>query len=229
MILSTHGIVNSGSSNPLNTNLFAAYKAESNANDSLATYNGTAVGGLTYTTGKSGNAFTFNGTNAYVSLPNNSFNLTGDFSISTWINTSTVTGNQMIFSNLMYNGGARKGFYLFLVGSTIEAWLVNQPSSSQLIATTSVISINTWYNIVLVRESGVVKIYLNGTLLITDTNAISLSYVTTTPSIGAYTNGVSISSYFNGKIDELNAWTKAITSTEVTELYNSGTGKFYPY
>ena len=66
MILSTHGIVNSGSSNPLNINLYAVYKAESNANDSLGTYNGTAQAGLTYSAGKSGNAFVFNGTNAFV-------------------------------------------------------------------------------------------------------------------------------------------------------------------
>ena len=69
----------------LNNGLYAVYKAESNANDSLGTYNGTAVGGLTYSGGKSGNAFLFNGTNSFVSLNNNSMNFTGDYSLSCWV------------------------------------------------------------------------------------------------------------------------------------------------
>ena len=80
------------------------------------------------------------------------------------------------------------------------------------------------------RESSVVKIYINGTLIFTDTNGIPLSYVTTLTSIGAYTHGAPspITSYFNGSIDAFNIWQKALTQTEVTELYNSGNGKQYP-
>jgi len=70
MITSINGILaSSGAKSTLLNNLFAVYKAESNANDSLGVYNGTANGGVTYSAGKSGNAFTFNGTTAYVSLP----------------------------------------------------------------------------------------------------------------------------------------------------------------
>ena len=78
-------------SSSLKTSLFAAYNGESNANDSFGANNGTAVGGLTYTTGKIGNAFTFNGSNAYVSLPDNSLNFTGDFSISLWVNLASLS------------------------------------------------------------------------------------------------------------------------------------------
>ena len=35
--------------------------------------------------------------------------------------------------------------------------------------------------------------------------------------------------FFNGNIDEVNLWNKELTATDVTELYNAGTGKFYPY
>jgi hypothetical protein len=214
----------------LNNLIFSVYNADNNTNDSFGTYNGTAIGGLTYTTGKIGQAFNFNGTNSYVSLPNNSFNnLTGDFSVSCWFKTNTVSGNQMIFSNLAYNGGARKGFYIILASNTIGCWFTNQPTYSQELYTSAAVSINTWYHLLVTRESGVVKIYLNGTLLVTDTNAIPLSYVTTLASIGAYTNGVSTTSYFNGNIDAFNVWTKVLTQSEITELYNSGNGKQYPF
>ena len=79
MFLFNNGIIATPASNPLWDSLYAAYKAESNANDELGTYNGTANGGLTYGTGVDGNSFAFNGTNAYVSLPTNQFNFTNQF------------------------------------------------------------------------------------------------------------------------------------------------------
>ena len=214
-------------SSSLKTSLYAAYNGESNTNDSKGTNNGTAVGGLTYGTGKVGTAFQFNGSNAYVSLPVNNFNFTGDFSISCWFKTSTVSGNQMIFSNLMYNGGARKGYYIALLGDTVYVWLANTLSFQQNISTSSIISINTWYNIVVTRESGFVKLYVNNSLIVTDTNAITMEYVYTTPSIGAYTNGATTMWHFNGIVDALNVWQKSLTQSEITELYNSGNGAQY--
>jgi len=216
-------------SSSLKTSLFAAYNGESNANDSFGSNNGTDIGGLTYTTGKIGNAFQFNGTTSYVSLPNsaNQFNFTGDFSVSCWFKTNTVSGNQMIFSNLAYNGGNRRGYYIVLAGNTIGCWLTNHPQYQEFY-TSGVISTGTWYHLSVTRESGVVKIYLNGTLLATDTNAITLgNYVTVLTSIGAYTNGVSTTSHFNGQIDALNIWQKELTASEITELYNSGNGAQY--
>ena len=104
MILSSLGVISGRGASSLNNGLFAAYNADNNANDSLGTYNGTPIGGLTYTTGKIGNAFNFNGTNAYVSLPNNSMNLTGDFTISIWV-YYTATGAQTLFANGFYDVG----------------------------------------------------------------------------------------------------------------------------
>ena len=34
--------------------------------------------------------------------------------------------------------------------------------------------------------------------------------------------------YYNGILDEIGVWDRELTSTEVTELYNSGSGKQYP-
>jgi hypothetical protein len=68
--------------------------------------------------------------------------------------------------------------------------------------------------------------YLNGTL--TDTfTGISWTDAagTCTTQIGSIYGTVY---YFNGKIDEIGAWTRLLTSTEITELYNLGAGKQYP-
>lgn len=225
------------SSSTLSIGLYAVYKAESNTNDSLLNYNGTPYGGLTYTAGKSGNAFTFNGTNAYVQLPNNSFNsiLSGDFSIGMWVNTTSLSSFQTLFSNFKSDGGGvYHGIILGINSNQFRLQIYNNTTEVLLQAGFS-ITTNTWNHIVITRKySTGTKIYVNGSLNTSNTNVtnpdvVALMYA----NIGAYMNasGVPSGEYMsNGsKIDEVNVWNKELTSTEVTDLYNSGTGKFYPY
>ena len=83
---------------------------------------------------------------------------------------------------------------------------------------------NTFNHVVCVKNtvSNKYLIYFNGVLASQQTIAInhSLPGLATTI-IGAYE--------FPGIIDEVGLWDgKALTATEVTELYNSGSGKQYP-
>jgi hypothetical protein len=235
MILANHGIVSSSGALPstLLTNLYAVYKAESNANDSLGVYNGTAQGGLTYSSGQSGNAFLGNGTNGYVGLPNNSFNFTNDFSISMWINLTDITGNQDLFCNSdIVGGGVDEGYRLSFRGSTsFIRFSIYGSSIVNLDTTTSSIPLNTWTNIVITRKANTgSKIYLNGNLSTSNTSTVNPIYTGTfAPTIGAYktttTPFLSNLLILNSKIDEINIWNKELTSIEVTELQTI----YYPY
>jgi hypothetical protein len=221
------------------TSLYAVYKAESNANDSLATYNGTAQGGLTYTAGKSGNAFTFNGTTGLVALANSSFDFAGDFSISAWVKiTSDPSSRGTIFSNYNFDFVYNYGYFLYLNANKTITFATNNAVNSQVVITsTTALTLNTWYNITIKRDS-VNKsnyLYINGTLEAQAINTgVGITYGTRAiqPTIGAIRQNnqgtLSSSNFLNGSVDELNIWNKQLTATEVTELYNSGAGKFYP-
>lgn len=219
------------------TSLYAVYKAESNANDSLGTYNGTAQGGLTYTTGKSGNAFTFNGTTAYVGLPTNQFKFTSDFSISVWTNFLGVGLDlQTILSNFTYDGTYLYGYSLFYQNQYLAFNIFNNSGNVLLDYPTSIL-FNSWNHVVITRKlSTGTKMYINGTLVASNSNVQNPNYhATMTPSIGAvnygptYGNLVQYYMSDGSKSDEVNFWNKELTATEVTELYNAGAGKFYPY
>jgi hypothetical protein len=219
------------------TGLYAVYKGESNANDSLGTYNGTAQGGLTYSAGKSGNAFTFNGTNAYVSLPNNSMNFTGDFSINLWVNIVENGTLQTLLACKAYDGINAWGFSLFNIGTTRFDISNGTSTGVTLVEPGTNNPYNTWYMITITRKTSTgTKIYYNGTLTASNTSTVNPVYNPTTNkcTIGAYdlTYPISVGVLYycaNGtKIDELNVWNKELTSTEVTTLYNTGAGKFYP-
>jgi hypothetical protein len=211
------------------TGLYAVYKGESNANDSLGPYTGTPYGGLTYVTGKSGNAFQFNGLNSYIQVPYNIFASTVNFSISFWVNFSSLTGNQFLFSNIKVSGGIYKGFGIVKNTANKINLQIYGASSTDIYSITT-LNASTWYNIVITRNNLGSNIYINGALDNSDSSSVNPTYYTPQYSqIGAYDNTSSSLSYVtNGAIDELDIWGKQLTSTEVTELYNSGAGKFYP-
>lgn len=234
----------SSSSSTLSTSLYAVYKGESNANDSLGTYNGTPYGGLTYTAGKSGNAFTFNGTTAYVSLPDNSLNLTSPFSYSFWIKSSDTTNYTIIIGNLQ---NARSpysfvhGYNYWLSAGQIQTDYRSGGNNSAGGTSVGSVANNTWNHVVITYNptNGATgdKIYINGTLdksnpALAPSGSGSLNYTSPMKAcIGARNpGGTAINLLSNGtSLDEVNIWTKELTATEITELYNAGAGKFYPY
>lgn len=69
--------------------LIAYWQADSNANDFLGNYNGVFYNSA-YTTGKFGQAFSFNGSNSYIKL-NNSIPFDLTYTLSLWVNFSDVT------------------------------------------------------------------------------------------------------------------------------------------
>ena len=236
MILANHGIISSSGGLPpstLLTNLYAVYKSESNSNDSLGNYNGTAQGGLTYAAGKSGNAFTFNGTNAYVSLPNNSFNsFTGDFSVSFWYKPIVLSGTKDILSSFTeyltnYYGfqisAFTNNFVIYICDGTLS-YVTLQSGAGTAVA-------GAFSHVVITRKANTgTKIYINGSLNVSDSSTTNAVFAPTNyNALGATKSSSSASNFANGTLDEVNIWNKELSSTEVTELYNAGTGKFYPY
>ena len=211
------------------TSLYAVYKGESNANDSLATYNGTAQGGLTYSSGKSGNAIDFNGTNAYVELPSNTINGTTNFAMSFWV-YSTANESDTLISNFG-NDGLNRGFYIDDGGSRQLRFVAFNGTPIIFATANSVLTLNTWVHFVFTCNLGIATWYVNGVSSGTP-SAISLSYIANSkPIIGAFRTGNTggVSGYKSMKFDEFNLWSRSLTPTEVTELYNAGAGKFYPY
>ena len=224
----------------LKTSLYAVYNGESNANDSFGSNNGTAVGGLTYTTGKIGNAFTFNGTNAYVSLPRttNEFDFTGDFSISVWIKPTANSANYKILQNFYGTSTTnRYGYILYLQSGRVRFATykgnTGALSASNIAQSSTVISSNTWYHIVITKTLGsALKMYINGVLQTLTVIEGDLSFTPVYSSlnqvnIGSTFNNGLRGDYFNGQIDALNIWQKELTQSEITELYNSGNGAQY--
>jgi hypothetical protein len=218
----------------LDTSIYAAYNGD-NVNDSSGNArNGTNVNNVTFTTGKVGNALTFNGGN-YVNLGNDKFNFAGNFSISAWINLNTVSGNQCIMSNLSFvSPNVSNGWLFVMRNNRIQLEFYKNNNTYNGLQSSSTFSTSTWYHITVVRvASQSTKLYINGVLDSSNTSTYNPTYASTIPipsSIGAWKyDATNTSQFTNGKIDALNVWDKALTDNEVLSLYNEGTGAEYPF
>jgi hypothetical protein len=73
-----------------------------------------------------------------------------------------------------------------------------------------------WHHLCLVRSSGTITTYLDGSPVDTDSRAGNVNSNGNDLLIGRNGN-----SFFDGKMDELAIWNTALTSTQVSEIYNA--------
>ena len=218
----------SGSS--LDASIFAVYNADGNANDSKGTNHGTLVNGATFSTGKIGQSFQFNGTNNYLKLPNNSLNFTDDFSVSFWMKLGSLNQTSHIIDSAGFSGIGTTGWVLNLASGNLQFSIYNNNTLSQIAANYILTSTSVWYHIVITSKSGYNAIYINNSLIISNTSTMRPNYVASSysiPYIGVFKTANT--QFFSGNIDGLNFWNKSLTVDEVTQLYNSGNGAQYPY
>lgn len=87
-------------------------------------------------------------------------------------------------------------------------------------STVSTMSTGTWYHVVLRYDSDTLKAYLNGVEVGSMSAPNDLQYSTGSLHIGRDQTG----EYFDGIIDELGIWSRALSAGEIAALYNSGSG-----
>ncbi len=170
------------------------------------------------TTGKIGGAYSFNGSSQKIETTN-TFTITGDFTLSAWINTSGGS-DQKIITNQTGGNGFKMGLY----NNNLETELANPGfylSRFHGSGTPSTLNNSTWYYVQNVLEGTSLKTYVNGVL------EKNLSVQPTTSGsilrIGVDFGGSS--NYFNGTIDEVRVLGKAHSADWLKTEYNN---QMYP-
>lgn len=190
----------------LTTDLISYYKFDettgTTANDAVGSNDGTINGATINQTGKIGKAYDFDGSGDYISLPSMTFQ-----TISVWVYIdSTQTEAPYIIDA---RTGVSNGWIYFNDhdGDTLDfgsAWSTVYVDNVVVTSGSTTVTKNEWHHIVgILSSSG------------TDNIFIGCRY--------------SLADYMNGKFDEIGVWNRTLTSTEVSELYNSGDGLQYPF
>lgn len=144
-------------------------------------------------------------------------NITGDFSVSLWVKSADTANQQTFFDSSAY--------------ISLNIYFINQALSVNNYVLVSDInevgsfSNDTWYHIVITKNNGTVSAYSDAGIL-----------ASTEQNIEILEDGVGIGGssflndyYLNGMVDEVGVWTRALSESEITTLYNNGNGLSYPF
>lgn len=152
------------------------------------------------TSGRYGNAITFNGTSSRV-RSNSSINLTGTFTIEAWVLNPTNQASESIVT----------------VGSNRDLYITNGTLRFFTGATTltfGTVAANTWQHVAIVSDGSTVRAYVDGSQSGSTQNA-ALGSFSGPVQLGAWTDGTNNGDFFSGTIDEVRVYTRALTATEI--------------
>lgn len=212
--------------------LIGWWKLNQNANSSAGPYNG-IVTAATLTTGQNGkpnNAYDFNGTTANIRIPASAMpKPTAALSMSAWFKADTIKVNQSIFSATEGGGWSLRaphgtcsngiGFYI-MTGGTYRI-----PCSSA-----SDLPTNTWVFVAVTYDGSFVRQYVNNGSAV----AVATPGEMTWPAdpniplcIGSELSPASdcigtASEFFDGAIDDVRFYDRALSASEVLQLFNGG-------
>ena len=225
--------------NPPSGSLIARYSFDNTLNDASGNGNNSTMssGSPVYVTGHFGQANNFTGAN-YVNVPYAaSFGTYTSYTMSAWINLNAVPANGVNYGIFGTRGGSSPGDTIDIkvtgTGSGNCKLHADIGSGSAWLTTAADYQANftasTWYLVTYVVDNTaqLVSIYVNGTL----TTSIPISGTPLFMQTGQYLNigndYYQSTELMNGAIDEVCVYGRALSATEVTQLYNgvnSGAG-----
>lgn len=173
---------------------------------------------LSFTSGYSPYALSFDGTDDIVEIANTTdfaFG-TGGFTISLWVNFVSLTSGGYNILDFRTSGSGTTVGSLWINSSNGLRWYVSGSYLSASIPAAS-FSNNTWYNIIILNNGSTTSFYLNGASI--DSASDTTSYTAAPLTIGGYSNGGYV---VNGSLSNISIWNTNLSASQVTEIYNEG-------
>jgi hypothetical protein len=203
---------------PPTSGLVAAYGFNEGSgtivNDASGNRNsGTLQGAALWTTsGKYGNAISFNGTSAVVGIPNSPLlQLRTAMTLEAWVNPSRLTG---VWRDVIYKGNDN---YYLEADSTSAKPATRGALGTPLFGTGALIT-NTWAHLAGTYDGATVRLFVNGVQVSSRAQTGQIAISTNPLQIG----GDSIyGQYFPGRIDEIRVYNRALSAAEIQHDMNT--------
>lgn len=235
--------VQAQSCTPAPAGLVGWWKGDGNANDSAGTNNGTLINGVGFGPGEVGEAFSFNGTNQYVEIPQSpSLNVGSQVTIEFWMNANTnnaMNSYQGLVTSDFYGIEIANGYALGPLGINFfistdsgggGASPYNYPDTATPNGGGAVVSAGAWHHIAGTYDGAKLQLYIDGQPWGQPnyhSGAISPMLTNSFVAIGSE-DGRSVcpgcvrDRYFNGLIRAVNVYNRALSANEIQAIYDAG-------
>jgi hypothetical protein len=196
------------------------WTANNTAADAIGSNPGTLNNGVTYAPGEVGSAFSFNDTD-YVSanttgLPTG----TSDRTMEMWVKVNAFSTNESFFAGYGAFGTNNETYQLGTLGSGGNGPQLYFSQWGQALYGPT-LQTGQWYHIAVTNVAGSVTLYLNGSPVATG------SFTMATPQntqfyVGRIPGSLGDSRQLNGEVDEVSVYNRALTATEIQNIYKAG-------
>lgn len=204
------------------------WPGDGNPNDINGHNDAIVYGGTTFAPGKVGQAFSFNGTDAYIRTNAIATSAVNNWSIVAWVYWKGLVGTAgKQKQTILYNGNETANGYGLVIPEqglcsgdptlcSEVGKLVILFGGVSYIPTGVTLDQNAWDHVALVRENGVLKLYHDGTLLF---SSPSVDPNSPSPGDGYTTVGSAPANAFNGLADEIMFFDAAIPGDQVAASF----------
>jgi Concanavalin A-like lectin/glucanases superfamily/Immunoglobulin I-set domain/Immunoglobulin domain/Cohesin domain len=201
------------------SNLVSWWSAEGNALDNAGGNNGILEGNTSFGTGEVGQSFVFDGSNSFVNVGNPANLQLQNFSIEAWIRRFSSSVVSVSYANGQIFGYGQNGYALG-IWSDGRLYLTKN-DVDQVAVSAGLTDTNSFHHVAVTKSGSVVTFYLDGAAFPSVSYGDVFSF--TTPAlIGA--SDLNSVACFEGAIDELAVYSRALSSNEVQSIYNAGRG-----
>ncbi|HEX8679077.1 MAG TPA: LamG-like jellyroll fold domain-containing protein, partial [Chthoniobacterales bacterium] len=232
-------IFNAGTSGKCRTctpppaNMVLWLPGDGNADDLSSSNNdGTAMNGTTFLPGYVAQAFSFDGVDDQVTVPHNTNqNVGSQVTIDAWIYPLANKHGQTI---LQKRNASNTGGYVFETtaqpagGDNGLQWVIMINGSYRVLQTpANVLTLNTWQHVAATYDGATMRIFVNGAERASKAESGAIDATTDPMVIGRNVANVSIA--YQGLIDEVELFGRALSQAEIQAIVNAGNaGKCKP-
>lgn len=213
-------------------NMVAWWPADGNYKDIIGGHTGSAVGSVPFASGEVSQAFSFSGPGSgYVNIPGSGgLNISGRLTLDAWIQlANTAAGTQYYIIQKGPVGscaGALFTYQLLVDGlstnNTVEFAIGDGTNVYELHSNTQ-LAVGTWYHVAAEYDGSSQIIYINGAQdAVANIGSKALYTNPSDPVQIGYSNGACGVAYFDGLIDEVELFNRALAASEIQAIYNAG-------
>jgi hypothetical protein len=202
-----------------------------NADDESGNGNNGTVNGANLTQdrfGVNGQAYSFNGTDNYITIADNQNLFSDELTISWWYKLSEVPGGAWVIIGWVDGGHRYQQFFSGGQLSYLNGYNIAQPGIC-FNPTYNLNDLNVWKNVVVTYQktgasNSTTSIYVDGELKQTDNHTLAMDYV---PGIELFIGKNHNGCFFKGYLDDFRIFNRILNDTEILALYQDST-TYYP-
>ena len=217
---------------PTPSGLVGWWRGEGNANDSAGANNGSlSPSGASYTDGKVGQGFWFDGANGFVQIPDAAALKPANVSVEAWVwldpsHPAGQGGEQIVFKKNTWSAWF-EGYSLLKVtidnrnGTSSDRFqfCVSRYGNQVAINSKTIAQRGVWYHVAATYDGNQSILYVNGVAEASATPGFALDYDTTPVYIGTSGTWAPYLSMFAGIIDEVSIYNRALSPSEIQSIY----------